>query len=73
MRVNGEMDAQHDAVAATQPGPQEQIEEECVLFCFFKPILGNHYGSGVSARGSQGGCTHDPRSPTSLLTMSPLR
>jgi len=26
MRANGEMDAQHDAVAATQP--QEQIEEE---------------------------------------------
>ena len=26
MRANGEMDAQYDAVAATQP--QEQIEEE---------------------------------------------
>ena len=26
MRANGEMDAQHNAVAATQP--QEQIEEE---------------------------------------------
>jgi len=34
----------------------------CVLICFIKPILGNHYGAGVSSRASQRGRTHDPRS-----------
>jgi len=43
----------------------------CLLFCFIKPIMGNRYGPGVSSA-SQGGRTHDPRSPTSLLTMFPL-
>jgi len=44
-----------------------------VLLCFDKHILGNRYGPGVSPRASQWGHTHDPRSPTSLLTLSPLR
>jgi len=43
-----------------------------VLLCFIKPILWNHYGQRVSWRASQGGRTQDPRSRTSLLTLSPL-
>ena len=34
MRANGEMDAQHDTGAATQP--QEQIKEESCDFCEFR-------------------------------------
>jgi len=45
---------------------------QCVLLCFIKPILGNRYSPRVSSRASQGGRTHDPRSPTSLLTLSLL-
>ena len=40
---------------------------------FIKSILGNHYGPGVSSRARQGGRTHDLRSQTSLLTLSPFR
>jgi len=44
-----------------------------VVLCFIKPILGNRYGTWVLSRASQGGYTHDPRLPTSLLTLCPLR
>ena len=44
-----------------------------VLLCLFKPILGNHYGPGVSSRVSQGDKPTIQRSLISLLTLSPVR
>jgi len=38
-----------------------------VLLCFTKPILGNRYGPGASSRASQGGRTHDWKSPKFFL------
>ena len=60
----------YDLILGNHYGPGVS---SCVLLCFIKPILGNRYGPGVSSRASQGGRTHDPISPTSLLTLSPLR
>jgi len=44
----------------------------CLLFCFIKPILGNHYGPGISWR-AKGACSHDWESPTYLVTLSFIR
>ena len=44
----------------------------CVLLCFIQQVLGNRYGPGVSSR-KRGTQPHDWKSPTSLLTLSPLK
>jgi len=44
----------------------------CVLFCFIKQTLGNHYGTWVPRERAKGIRIHDWISPTSLLTLCPF-
>jgi len=50
------------------------VTMQCVLLCFIEQILGNRYILGLHRERAKfpGRHTHDPRSLTSLLTLSPL-